>query len=81
VDELLTKARTEIDSEKRKTIYKEAQGLVWEDAPWVFLWSQKWYVATAKNLESVVINPIEKWDAVCGQGAEPRKSAHCATWK
>jgi hypothetical protein len=54
---------------------------VWEDAPWVFLWSQKWYVATAKNLESVVINPIEKWDAVCGQGAEPRKSAHCATWK
>ncbi len=81
VDDLLTRARTEIDPEKRKAVYKEAQGLVWQDAPWIFLWSQKWYVVTAKNLENVVINPIEKWDAVCGQGAEPRKAPHCATWK
>ncbi len=81
VDELLTQARTEINPERRKTIYKEAQTLVWNDAPWVFLWSQKWYVATAKNLESIVINPIEKWDATCGANAEPRQSPHCATWK
>jgi len=81
VDDLLTQARSEINPDRRKTIFREVQTLVWNDAPWVFLWSQKWYVATVKNLESVVINPIEKWDATCGANAEPRNSPHCATWK
>ena len=81
VDELLTRIQTESNAGKLKELYREAQTIIWNDAPWLFLWSQKWYVATAKNLENVVINPIEKWDAVCGQGAEPRKSPHCATWK
>lgn len=81
VDEMLDRARSEIDPAKRKEIYKEAQAIIWNDAPWVFLWSQKWYVATAKNLERVVINPIEKWDAVCGERAEPRRAPHCAVWK
>ncbi len=64
VDDLLTRARTEVNPDKRKEIYKEAQGLIWNDAPWVFLWSQKWYLGTVKNLEGVRINPIEKWDAI-----------------
>ena len=81
VDQLLTQAQSEINPDKRKEIYKEAQTLIWNDAPWVFLWSQKWYVATVKNLESVKINPIEKWDATCGANAEPRNSPHCITWK
>jgi len=62
VDQLLLDARTTIDQEKRKALYKEAQQLIWNDAPWVFLWTQKWYVATVKNLEGVRILPIEKWD-------------------
>jgi peptide/nickel transport system substrate-binding protein len=64
VDDLLVKARTTVDVAQRATLYKEAQTQIWNDAPWVFLWSQKWYVATVKNLEGVRITPIEKWDAI-----------------
>jgi peptide/nickel transport system substrate-binding protein len=81
VDDLLVRARSEIDVNKRKAIYKEAQTLIWNDAPWVFMWTQKWYVATAKNLEGTVIHPIEKWTAMCGKDAGPVLGPHCATWK
>lgn len=64
VDELLDRGRTTIDPEQRKAIYRDAQTLIWNDAPWVFLWSQSWYVATVKNLEGVKITPTEKWDAI-----------------
>jgi len=64
VDDLLVKARSEVNQNKRKEFYKEAQQLIWNDAPWVFLWTQKWYVATTKNLEGVKVTPIEKWDAI-----------------
>jgi peptide/nickel transport system substrate-binding protein len=62
VDQLLVQGRTTVDAKRRETIYKEAQELIWNDAPWVFLWTQKWYVATVKNLEGVRVLPIEKWD-------------------
>lgn len=62
VDQLLNDARSTIDDAKRKVFYKEAQQLIWNDAPWVFLWTQKWYVVTVKNLEGVRVLPNEKWD-------------------
>lgn len=37
VDELLDAGRREIDPEKRMALYHEAQELIVEDAPWVFL--------------------------------------------
>ncbi|MDR7452735.1 MAG: glutathione ABC transporter substrate-binding protein GsiB, partial [Armatimonadota bacterium] len=62
VDQLLDEARSTIDDAKRKELYREAQQLIWNDAPWVFLWTQKWYVATVRNLKGVRVLPIEKWD-------------------
>lgn len=64
VDTLLERARTVVDVAQRQSLYKDIQQQIWTDAPWVFLWSQKWYVATVKNLEGVRITPIEKWDAI-----------------
>jgi len=64
VDKLLDEARTTFDVQKRQALYKEAQTLIWQDAPWIFLWVQKWYLATVKNLQGVTITPIEKWDAI-----------------
>jgi ABC-type transport system substrate-binding protein len=43
---------------------QEAQTIVWHDAPWVCLWNQKWYVATARNLQGVSITPFEMFDAI-----------------
>ncbi len=64
VDQLLTDARTIANQDKRAALYKQAQTLIWNDAPWIFLWTQKWYVVTVKNLQGLAISPIEKWDAV-----------------
>lgn len=64
VDQLLDQARIELDASRRKTLLKEAQTIVWHDAPWVFLWNQKWYVATAQNLQGVSITPFEMFDAI-----------------
>ena len=64
VDSWLDEARTTVDVEKRKTLYRQAQQRIWTDAPWIFLWAQNWYVATVKSLVGVSITPIEKWDAI-----------------
>ncbi|HXF83695.1 MAG TPA: ABC transporter substrate-binding protein, partial [bacterium] len=64
VDRLLEQARRSVDPQARRAAYREAQQLIWNDAPWVFLWTQKWYVATVRNLEGVKVLPIEKWDAI-----------------
>jgi len=64
VDQLLDRARTELDASRRKALLKEAQTIVWNDAPWVFLWNQKWYVATVRNLQGVSITPFEMFDAI-----------------
>jgi peptide/nickel transport system substrate-binding protein len=80
VDQLLERERQEPNVERRKAIMKEAQEIIWHDAPWIWLWSQKWYVVTAKNLEGVLIHPIEKWTALCEPEA-PAVGHHCVTWK
>ncbi len=64
VDSLLLEARTTMDPNKRQALYKEVQAIIWNDAPWIFLWTQKWTIATVKNLQGVSITPIEKWDAI-----------------
>jgi len=37
VDDLLRRARTTLDEKARVPLYKEAQKLVVEDAPWIFV--------------------------------------------
>ncbi len=38
VDELLTAGGLEIDTTKRAAFYRQAQAIIHEDAPWIFLW-------------------------------------------
>ncbi|MCR8632718.1 ABC transporter substrate-binding protein [Paenibacillus radicis (ex Xue et al. 2023)] len=51
VDELLKQGSQEIDNEKRKAIYKEAQQIIYKDAPWVFGFSKKEVEAGVKALQ------------------------------
>jgi len=64
VDELLLAGQTTADPKKRVAIYKEAQDLIWKDAPWIFLWSQNFYVVTSSHLEGVRTTPNEKFAAI-----------------
>lgn len=64
VDDLLVAGQTTADPKKRLEIYKEAQQQIWNDAPWIFLWSQTFYVVTSSHLDGVTTTPNEKWAAI-----------------
>jgi peptide/nickel transport system substrate-binding protein len=64
VDELLLAGQTTMNPQQRQAIYKQAQELIWHDAPWIFLWAQNFYVVTSSHLEGVSIVPTEKWAAI-----------------
>ncbi|MCX8199056.1 MAG: ABC transporter substrate-binding protein [Sulfolobales archaeon] len=61
VDRLLDSARSEVDRDKRLSLYKQAQELVWSDAPWIFLHIEDIIIAMRPDLENVEIQPIERW--------------------
>lgn len=57
VTELLSKAMETIDQSARAELYKEAQVLVAQDAPWLFMFHAKSILAMASNIEGLVPNP------------------------
>ncbi len=52
VDELIEKGETEGDPEKRKEIYKEAQRIIYEDAPCVFLFIRREIEAASARVQN-----------------------------
>ncbi len=57
VDELLVQAQEATDQEERKRLYQQAEQIIVEDAPWVFLGYQKHQVVTSTTLQDFVIQP------------------------
>ena len=57
VDELLSAAKGEIDVEARKAMYEEAQVLITEDAPWIFIQSGEDVIAASAKVEGFKNNP------------------------
>lgn len=51
VDTLLDNARAELDMAKRVPLYAEAQRLLSDDSPYVYLWYKLNHVVTAKNVK------------------------------
>ena len=64
VDKLIEEARMAQDPNKRKEIYKKASAIIWDDAPWIFLYVQKYTIVHRKNLKGLVILPNEKFNPV-----------------
>jgi ABC-type transport system substrate-binding protein len=70
VDALLDAARTTVDRAERERMYAEAIELIWEDAPWLFLYSEVqltavrsdvkafWFTPTSVSLSPVLTNKI-----------------------
>ena len=56
VDKWIHIGMTEVDLEKRKAAYAEAQRLIWENAPWIFLMTPFHIVAT-QGVEGVWVFP------------------------
>lgn len=59
VDELLQIGTSSPDQALRREAYEEAQELIWNDAPWLFLHYEQQIVAMRSNIKNVFISPIE----------------------
>jgi peptide/nickel transport system substrate-binding protein len=57
VDRLLKEAQTISDQEQRKALYQQAEQLIVDDAPWVFLGYQKHQVAIRANVQNFQLQP------------------------
>ncbi|HEV8310261.1 MAG TPA: ABC transporter substrate-binding protein [Methylomirabilota bacterium] len=57
VDDLLARGAATIGFDKRAPLYREAQQLVWQDAPWIFLAERREAVGRRVTLEGVTAIP------------------------
>jgi len=70
VDELAAAAAKETDPQKRADLYCQASKIVWEDAPWIFLWAQRFPIVHSAKVTNISSRPEEKFYALY---AEPAK--------
>lgn len=70
VESLIKKANVELDEQKRNAMYCEAQKLIWDDAPWLFLWSQTLVLAYSSDVTGISYIPNEKFDTIYAKPAE-----------
>ena len=57
VDELFDRSRREFDRKKRKLQLQEAQALIYEDQPVLFLWNYTTTWAFSRRVRGVVLSP------------------------
>lgn len=60
VEDLVTKANTELGKSQRQKDYCQAARLIWDDAPWIFLWVQENPVITSSKVKGVYGLPNEQ---------------------
>jgi len=59
VDALLDAGRRCVNEEDRKQIYARVQKIVWEDAPWIFLYEQTPLFAYRKGITGIYLNSTD----------------------
>ncbi len=64
VQKLIDAAASEIDPAKREQDYQQASQIIWSDAPWIFLWVQRFPMAYSAGLTGISGLPNEKFYAV-----------------
>jgi len=64
VDSTLAQAAKEVNPDKRKQLYCDAEKQVWSDAPWIFLWVQSFPIVYSAKVTGVSFLPNEKFDAI-----------------
>jgi ABC-type transport system substrate-binding protein len=69
VEQLVEQATEERDDQKRTDAYAEAQRVVWDDAPWIFLWVPSIPIVHSARLKGIGSLPNEKFSAVYAEPA------------
>lgn len=70
VDAWIMAAETEAEAAKRQELYCDMSRQVWEDAPWIFLWVQRFPIVYAATVTNVGSLPNEKFSALYARPAE-----------
>jgi peptide/nickel transport system substrate-binding protein len=63
VELLVSQAARERDDQRRLDQYAEAQRIVWDDAPWIFLWVPSFVIVHSARLTGITTLPSEKFSA------------------
>jgi peptide/nickel transport system substrate-binding protein len=69
VTDLNARAASEPDRQKRAGLYCDASKIVWDDAPWAFLWVQRFPIVHSTKIKNVTSLPSEKFYAVYAEPA------------
>jgi peptide/nickel transport system substrate-binding protein len=56
-NKLLADARLVADQEERATLYKQAQKIFADDAPWLFMFHSNFVTAARKNVQGITLSP------------------------
>jgi peptide/nickel transport system substrate-binding protein len=70
VDKLIEGADRELNADKRKDLYCEASKKVWGDAPWIFLWVQRFPIVYSAKVANISSLPNEKFYALHARPAQ-----------
>lgn len=60
-DKLMDASRMEQNPKKRLEILKKASEMVWDDAPWLWLHTEKFVIAYSKKIKGLVVTSTEKF--------------------
>lgn len=66
---LLLKAEQNTNEQERAQQYCQANKMIWSDAPWIFLWVQKFPIVYSAKVKGVGSKPIEEWSAIYAEPA------------
>jgi ABC-type transport system substrate-binding protein len=64
VERLAQAAERELDPGRRAELYCQASKLIWEDAPWIFLWVQRFPIVHSARVTNISSLPNEKFMAL-----------------
>jgi peptide/nickel transport system substrate-binding protein len=70
VDRLIQTAERELHPERRQALYCQISKRVWEDAPWIFLWVQRFPIVYSSKVVGVSSLPNEKFYALYARPAQ-----------
>ncbi len=69
VEDLLSRALQAPDQQTRRDLYARAEKIVWDDAPWIFLWVPSYPLVHSARVKGIGSLPVEKFAAVYAEPA------------
>jgi ABC-type transport system substrate-binding protein len=70
VDRLIEAAQGDLNPDRRRELYCQVSRKVWEDAPWIFLWVQRFPIVHSAKVTNISSLPNEKFYALYARPAQ-----------